>query len=39
MQTDASTKSSRGGRELEKFSFGGPSDKLGSLEDSSKNDS
>ena len=37
MQTDASTKSSRG-RELEKFSFGGPTDKLGTLEDSSKND-
>ena len=38
MQTDGSTKSSRG-RELEKFSFGGPTDKLGTLEDSSKNDS
>ena len=38
MQTDGSTRSSRG-RELEKFSFGGASDKLGSLEDSSKNDS
>ena len=39
MQTDASTKSSRG-RELEKFSFSsGPSNKLDTLEDASKNDS
>lgn len=37
MQTDASTKSR--GRELEKFSFGGSSAKLDTLEDSSKGDS
>jgi len=37
MQTDASSKSARG-RELEKFSFGGPSDKLDTLDDSGKND-